>query len=142
MNIILQMKYFLAKTEPHEYSIDDLAKDQIAEWDGVRNPQAITTIKSMDVGDLVLIYHSGENPSIVGLAEIAKRAFPDPNDSRSFIPTFKYIRKFEKPVTLLEIKNCGEFDDLALVRQGRLSTMLVTEKFVNWLTKKGLNLKN
>lgn len=136
------MKYFLAKTEPSEYSIDDLKKDSQAEWDGVKNYQALQAIRDMKIGDLVLIYHSVINPGIVGLAQVTKEAFIDPKNPKSYIPTFRFIRKFDTPITLSEIKATNKFNDFALVRQSRLSTMVVPEKFTNWLISQGLNLKS
>lgn len=129
------MNVYLAKTEPNEYSISDLEKDGKAPWDGVTNFQAVRAIKQMQVGDLVLIYHSGKDPGIVGLAEVIKTAEKDPKNSKSYIPEFKFKKEFKKKVLLSEIKESGLFDDFALVRQGRLSTMLVPEKFVKWLEK-------
>jgi predicted RNA-binding protein with PUA-like domain len=106
------MKYFLAKTEPNEYSIDDLEKAGEDIWDGVRNFQAISFLKQMKIGDRVLIYHSVVNPGVVGLAEVSKEAVPDPKEAKSVIPTFKFIKKLERPVSLTEIKESKKFDDL------------------------------
>lgn len=134
------MTYFLAKSEPNEYSIDDLAKAGEDPWDGVTNPVAVKHLKSMQVGDRVLFYHSGKNPGVVGLAEVSKVAEVDPKNPKSWIPTFKFIRKFETEVSLEEIKTSHKFDDWALVRIGRLSTMPVPDEFVTYLEKKGFTL--
>lgn len=134
------MQYFLAKTEPHEYSIDDLARAREDMWDGVTNFQAIGFIKQMKKGDRVLIYHSGKNPGIVGLAEVSQEAVPDKENAKSWVPRFAYISTFNTLVLLEEIKSAHLFDDWYLVRQGRLSTMPVPEKFITWLQKKGLTL--
>ena len=85
------MTYFLAKTEPSTYSIDDLKTDKKTEWDGVRNPAAVNAIKSMKPGDKVLIYHSGKDKAVVGLAEVTSPPRPDPNDDRSWVADFKYV---------------------------------------------------
>jgi predicted RNA-binding protein with PUA-like domain len=131
------MQYFLAKTEPTEYSIDDLQKEQESIWDGVRNPTACMHIKSMKVGDQVFIYHSnGKSPAVVGLAEVTKVAYQDPTNKRSWIPTFKFLKKFDTPITLSEIKDSHKFDNWSLVRIGRLSTMPTPIEFVNWLKTK------
>jgi len=127
--------YFLAKTEPSTYSIDDLRRDKKTEWDGVRNPFAVNAIRSMNPGDRVLIYHTGGVKAIVGLAEVVSKPRPDPNDERSWVVDFKYVRHVKKPMTLKEIKESGKFGDFALVRQGRLSTMSVPDAFVKWLEK-------
>lgn len=126
------MATFLAKTEPNDYSLEDLANDETTAWTGVRNPAAVRTIKSMQPGDRVLIYHSGKDPAIVGQAQVITDPEPDPNDHRSWYVRLKYIGAFEYPVTLRAIKESGQFDDWALVRQGRLSTMSVPEKFLVW----------
>ena len=131
------MAYFLAKTEPTTYSIDDLKKDKKTEWDGVRNPAAVNAIKSMKPGDKVIIYHSGKDKAVVGLAEVASTARPDPNDDRSWVADFKYVAHAKKPVTLKEIKDSHKFDDFALVRMGRLSTMPAPDAFWTWLQKQG-----
>jgi predicted RNA-binding protein with PUA-like domain len=134
------MTYFLAKSEPNEYSIDDLAKAGEDPWDGVTNPVAVKHLKSMQVGDRVLFYHSGKNPGVVGLAEVSKVAEVDPKNPKSWIPKFKFIRKFETEVSLEEIKTSHKFDDWALVRIGRLSTMPVPDEFITYLEKKGFKL--
>jgi predicted RNA-binding protein with PUA-like domain len=131
------MAYFLAKTEPSTYSIDDLKKDKKTEWDGVRNPAAVNAIKSMKPGDKVIIYHSGKDKAVVGLAEVTSAARPDPNDDRSWVADFKYVAHAKKPVTLKEIKDSHRFDDWALVRMGRLSTMQAPNAFWTWLQKQG-----
>lgn len=133
------MNYYLAKTEPSTYSIDDLEKEKTTTWNGVRNPGAVKALKQMQKGDKVLIYHSGVG--IVGLADILGNGKPDLKDQRSWLIDFKFIRKFSDPiVTLKEVKESGLFNDFALVRQGRLSVMQVPEKFVVWLKKKGLKV--
>jgi predicted RNA-binding protein with PUA-like domain len=127
------MKYFLAKTEPSVYSIDDLERDQQTVWDGVTNPQAVRAILNMKTGDRVFIYHSGGVSAIVGMAAVRSDGREDPKNPKSAIVDLAFALKLELPVTLAEIKQSGEFDDWALVRQGRLSTMEVPEKFVEWI---------
>lgn len=130
------MAYFLAKTEPSTYSIDDLKKDGATEWDGVRNPAAVNAIKKMKPGDKVLIYHSGGQAAVVGMAEVVSDARADANDNRSWVADFKYLKHAKTPVTLKEIKESHEFDDLPLVRMGRLSTMEVPAAFWKWVEKR------
>lgn len=132
------MQYFLAKTEPTEYAIEDLEKKGEDRWDGVTNPVAAKNIRSMKIGDRVLIYHSGKNPSIVGLAEVTKLAQQDSKNPKSWVPVFKFVKKFETTASLEEIKASHKFDDWALVKQGRLSTMPVPEDFIEWLEKKSI----
>jgi predicted RNA-binding protein with PUA-like domain len=135
------MTYYLAKTEPNEYSIDDLAKDGTASWDGVTNPTAVKFLKSMQPDDKVLIYHSGGESQIVGLAEVVSNSRPDPDEPKSWLVDFKFIKKFDNTVSLREIKQSELFDDTKLVRQGRLSTMDLPDHFIEWLKKeKGLSL--
>jgi predicted RNA-binding protein with PUA-like domain len=131
------MAYFLAKTEPGTYSIDDLKKDQQTEWDGVRNPFAVQAIKSMKPGDQLIIYHSGKDRAVVGLAEVTSDPRPDENDSRSWLMDVKYVQHAKQPVTLAQVKESHKFDDMALVRQGRLSTMSVPDAFWSWLQDQG-----
>jgi predicted RNA-binding protein with PUA-like domain len=130
------MQYFLAKSEPGTYSIDQLEKDKKTLWDGVRNPTAVRAIREMHTGDKVFIYHSGGSPAVVGLARVASEPRPDPKNPKSAIVDFEYAGKIEPPVTLAEIKESKLFEDWALVRQGRLSTMPAPEKFVSWMRKK------
>lgn len=131
------MPYFLAKTDPDTYSIDDLERDGKTEWDGVRNPAAVNAIKSMKPGDRVLIYHSQGETAIVGLAEVVSAPRPDKKDARSWVADFKFLKRAKKRVTLREIKESHKFDDWVLVRQGRLSTMPAPDAFVTWLEKHG-----
>lgn len=133
------MKYYLAKTEPTTYSISDLKKENVTTWNGVRHPGAVKTLKSMMPGDKVLIYHSGGESCIVGIAEVAGNSRPDPHDDKSWLVDFKYLDTFSEPyVTLKQIKATGLFQDLPLVRQGRLSTMEVPLQFIEWLEGLGL----
>ena len=127
------MTYFLAKTDPDTYSIDNLEKDGTTEWDGVRNPAAVNTIKSMKPGDRVIIYHSQADKAIVGLAEVVSKPRPDANDDRSWVADFKFLKRAKRNVTLKEIKESHKFDDWALVRMGRLSTMEAPDAFWDWL---------
>ena len=94
------MAWFLAKTDPETYSIDDLARDKETEWDGVRNPFAVETIKTMKPGDNVIIYHSQKDKAIVGLAEVVSEPRPDKNDDKSWVADFKYLQHAKKRVTL------------------------------------------
>ena len=129
------MNYFLAKSEPGTYSIDDLERDRKTVWDGVTNPQAVRAIRSMKPGDKVFIYHSGGVSAVVGIATVRSEPREDPKNPKSAIVDLEFAARFEKPVSLAEIKQSKQFDDWALVRQGRLSTMAVPAEFVAWLRK-------
>ena len=127
------MTWFLAKTEPAVYSIDQLKKDGKTVWDGVTNPQAVKTIREMRPGDRILIYHSGGVSAIVGVAKVISEGRDDPKNQKSANVDIQYAAHVDPPVTLAEVKQSGQFDDWALVRQGRLSTMKVPEPFVDWM---------
>jgi predicted RNA-binding protein with PUA-like domain len=130
------MRYYLAKTEPSVYSIDDLQRDKKTVWDGVTNPQAVRAIMDMRPGDRVFIYHSGGVSAIVGLALVLSPGRPDPKNPKSAVVDLEFLLHLDSPVTLADVKQSKMFDDWALVRQGRLSTMLVPEKFVSWIREK------
>jgi predicted RNA-binding protein with PUA-like domain len=127
------MKYFLAKTEPGTYSLDDLERDNKTVWDGVTNPQAVRNIRKMAAGDRVFVYHSGGAAAVVGLATVRSEPRDDPKNAKSAVVELEYHSRLDPPTTLKEIKDSKEFDDWALVRQGRLSTMAVPEEFVAWI---------
>lgn len=127
------MPYFLAKTDPETYSIDDLEREQKTVWDGVTNPQAVRAIRSMRPGDRVFVYHSGGVSGIVGLASVESAPRDDPKNSKSAVVGLAFRGRLEPPTTLAEIKQSGRFADWALVRQGRLSTMAAPEAFVDWM---------
>ncbi len=130
------MKYFLAKTDPGTYSIDDLERDHKTAWDGVSNPQAVRAIREMRPGDRVFIYHSGGNSAVVGYATVRSEPRDDPKNPKSAVVDLEFAGRLATPVTLAEIKQSGKFNDWALVRQGRLSTMAAPEAFAKWLERK------
>jgi predicted RNA-binding protein with PUA-like domain len=130
------MAYFLAKSEPEVYSIDDLERDRKTVWDGVKNPQAVRAIREMKPGDHVFIYHSGGVSSIVGIAKVRSVPRDDPKNPKSAIVDLEFGAKLDPPTSLAEIKQSKLFDDWALVRQGRLSTMAVPGHFVEWMRKR------
>lgn len=134
--MVAAMKYFLAKTDPETYSIDHLERDKKTVWDGVANPQAVRAIREMRAGDKVFIYHSGGQSAIVGLAKVVSEARPDPKNPKLAVADFEFQGRLMPPVTLSEIKQSKLFDDWALVRQGRLSTMAAPDQFVAWMRKK------
>src|SRR5579871_4971354 len=131
-----QMNYFLAKTDPETYSIDQLEREKKTVWDGVTNPQAVRAIKEMRPGDRVFIYHSGGVSGVVGMAAVRSEGRPDPKNPKSAVADFEFTGRLDPPTTLAEIKASKLFDDWALVRQGRLSTMEAPEKFVEWMRKR------
>lgn len=130
------MKYFLAKTDPETYSIDDLERDKKTAWDGVTNAQAVRAIREMRPGDRVFIYHSGGVSGIVGLATVRSEPRDDPKNEKSAVVDLEFDSRLEPVTSLTEVKQSNLFDDWALVRQGRLSTMAAPEKFVAWMRKR------
>jgi predicted RNA-binding protein with PUA-like domain len=139
------MNYWLMKTEPDEFSIDDLKRKKSEPWSGVRNYQARNYIREMRAGDAVFFYHSScAEPGVVGIAEVAAAAYPDPTqfDPRSdyfdagskreeprwSLVDVKFKRKLKRAIALTELKGSKELKDLALVRPGnRLSVLPVTK---------------
>ena len=128
-------KYFLAKSEPSSYSIDDLVEDGVTWWDGVHNYQAINVIKSWNVGDKVFFYRSLKEPAVVGLMEVISNPIFDTLDKQkiSWKAQCKILEVFEEPVKLKEIKSSGRFDSFILVRNSRLSVMACTQEFVSYV---------
>ncbi len=127
------MNYFLAKTEPTTYSIDDLEREHKTTWDGVTNPQAVRAIREMRTKDRVFLYHSGGISAVVGLATVRSEPQTDPRNPKSAVVELEFLGRIEPPVSLKEIKETKKFEDWALVRQGRLSTMAAPAKFVEWM---------
>jgi predicted RNA-binding protein with PUA-like domain len=101
----------------------------------VKNQQALRAIREMKPGDGVFIYHSMGEPAVVGMADVVKDGRPDARDPKLAVADFRFRGRIEPPVTLREIKESGLFDDWALVRQSRLSTMTAPEEFVKWIRK-------
>lgn len=118
------MNYFLAKTEPLEYSISDLKRDVKTVWTGVKNPQAKGFLRSMKKGDIVFIYHTGKEKAIVGSSTVLVEGEE---------PTLGFKEEFKIPITLSSIKANKELSDLRLVRQSRLSVMDVPAKLLNFI---------
>jgi predicted RNA-binding protein with PUA-like domain len=121
------MAYWLVKTEPSGYSWDDLVREKRAVWDGVAHPTALRHLRAMGPGDEVLVYHTGAEKRIVGIARVAREAYPDPKgggDSAAVVDLVP-VRPLERPVTLAEVKASGRFADWELTRLPRLSVMPV-----------------
>ncbi len=127
------MSYFLAKTDPETYSLEDLEREKVTLWDGVTNPQAVKAIREMRPGDRVFIYASGGGSAVVGLANVLTAGRPDPKNPKSAVVDLEFAARLEPPTTLAEIKQSQKFSDWALVRQGRLSTMSAPDTFVAWM---------
>jgi predicted RNA-binding protein with PUA-like domain len=130
------VNYFLAKTDPETYSIDQFERQRKTVWDGVKNPQALRAIAAMHPGDRVFMYHSGGDAAVVGLAKVVSEPRPDPKSPKLTVVDLEFLTRLEPPATLHQIKESGLFSDWALVRQGRLSTMAAPESFVAWMKKR------
>lgn len=135
------MRYFLMKTDPAAYSAADLEREKRTVWDGVTNAQAVRCIREMKPGDRAFLYHSGGESAIVALAKIVSAPRPDAANPKSFVVDVEFMRWIDPPVTLREIKASGLFNEWALVRQGRLSTMEAPERFVDWMRARYPSLK-
>ena len=124
------MNIWLMKTEPSEYSFDNLLRDGNVVWDGIRNYQARNYLKKMKKGDLVLIYHSGSEKQIVGIGKVVKEHYPDPKDKTNtwVIVDIAPVKKLTKPFTLKQIKKEKALSKMPLLRQSRLSVMPVTKE--------------
>ena len=124
------MNYWLVKSEPSAYSWDDFVKDGGTRWDGVRNYQARNNLRDMKKGDLVLYYHSGALPEVVGTAKVMKGSYQDPttDDDRWVTIDLAPVKPLKRPVALGDIKNEKRLKDISLIKQGRLSVMPVTKE--------------
>jgi predicted RNA-binding protein with PUA-like domain len=141
---VCQVAFWLMKSEPDAYSIDDLERDGREMWDGIRNYQARNMMRDdMRIGDEVFFYHSNcKQPAVVGVARVASEPYPDPtqfdpdekyydpksnpDDPRWILVDVEFVRKLDRPVTLAEIKAHPGLDDMILTRRGnRLSIMPV-----------------
>ncbi|MCD9187577.1 MAG: EVE domain-containing protein [Pyrinomonadaceae bacterium] len=129
------MNYWLVKQEPEAYSFDDLIKDGKTAWTGVRNFQARNNLRAMKKGDKVLFYHSVSEKSVVGLAEVAREEFTDPTDEKWIAVEIKPVAKFAKTVSLEQIKAEKTLENIALIKQSRLSVMPLTKKEFDTILK-------
>ena len=123
---------WLAKSEPETYSWDDFVREGRTDWTGVRNFQARNNLRQMKVGDRVLFYHSGTGKCVVGIADVAKSAYPDPtaNDPQWVAVDLKPVKPLSEAVPLASIRYHAKLGNLPLIRQSQLSVMpLTTEEF-------------
>jgi predicted RNA-binding protein with PUA-like domain len=149
-------QYWLVKSEPETFSFDDLlaAPGRTTHWDGVRNFAARNHLRAMKKGDRVLFYHSSAKPTaVVGVAEVAREAYPDTtaldkkdphfdpkskaDDPTWFMVDIKAVEAFKRPVSLDEIKKVKELSKMALIRLGRLSVQPVTPEEFDTITRLG-----
>ena len=122
------MQHWLVKSEPESYAWANLVKDGRTTWDGVRNFQARNNLQQMQPGDMALFYHSVSEKAVVGIAKVDKAAYPDPtaDDPKWVSVDLVPFRDFKEPVTLEQIKKDKRLENIALLRQSRLSVMPLT----------------
>ena len=148
------MRYWLIKSEPDAYAIDDLERDETEHWDGIRNYQARNIMRDeMEIGDRCLFYHSNAKPpGVVGVAEVASEAYPDhtqfdpsspyhdptsdPDDPRWLMVDVRFVEKLPRLIGLPELKTYAEFRDMVLLRRSRLSVQPVTEAEFRFIVEK------
>ena len=137
------MSLWLVKADPvDDYSYDDLVADGRTDWDGVRNYQARNNLRAMEVGDPVLMYHSGKERQVAGVLRISRAAYQDPttDDDRWVAVEVEPLRAVETPVTLATIKATPALQDMKMVRQSRLSVSpTTTEEFTTILGLAGID---
>jgi predicted RNA-binding protein with PUA-like domain len=121
------MAHWILKTEPSTYSFDRLVRERNTRWDGVTNPVALKHIRAMQRGDEVMIYHTGDEKAVVGLATVASAPYPDPTDAKLEVVDIAAGKALPRPVTLGEIRKEAVLRDLALVRMPRLSVVPATD---------------
>ena len=121
---------WLFKEEPTHYSFDDLVREKRTVWSGVKNPLAQKHLRSVKKGDRIFYYHTGNEKSVVGIANATGDAYPDPKDKSGKLAVVDVtpVKKLRRPVTLVEIKAKAFFRDFPLVRISRLSVMPVSDR--------------
>lgn len=124
------MNHWLIKSEPSQYSYDDLVSDKRTVWDGITNNQALMFLREMQKGDRVFFYHTGTEKAIVGVAKIVRDPYPDPgaDDDKLVVVDVAPERRVPKPIPLSTIKSDDAFADFFLVRNSRLSVMPVAPR--------------
>lgn len=131
--------HWLVKSEPDTYSFDALTRDRRTVWDGIRNYQARNHLRGMKKGDPVLYYHTGEEKAVVGVAEVAREAFPDPSAKEGDWSAVELApgKKLARPVTLAEIKADKAFASMPLITHARLSVMEISKAHFDAILKRG-----
>ena len=131
------MNYWLVKQEPDSYPWEQFVRDGSTAWTGVRNFQARNNLRAMALGDRVLYYHSVKGKAVVGIAEVARTAYPDPTaggEDWSCVD-LKPIEALSRPVSLEEIKAEPKLTEIALLRQSRLSVMPLQKSEFEWILR-------
>lgn len=125
------MNFWLLKTEPSDYTFDDLVRDKKTVWDGVANNAALINIRNARKGDLAFIYHTGDERQIVGIAQLTSDPYSDPKLDSPKMAVFdvKPVKKLKTPVTLAQIKADKKYSEFRLIKEGRLSVVSVPKEF-------------
>ena len=133
------MKYWLMKSEPEAYSIDDLKRDKSTSWEGVRNYQARNFMRAMSVGDKVLFYASSADPSgVSGIADVSREARPEPKDATWSMVDIRFVEKFPEVVPLETLKKTRGLENMVVTKKGsRLSIQPVTKSEFDIVVKLG-----
>lgn len=134
------MKYWLMKSEPSAYSIDDLARDGTTNWNGIRNYQARNSMRDdMRVGDRVLFYASNADPSgVTGIAEVVREGYPEPDDPTWSMVDIRFVDKFPHVISLETLKNTPGLEEMVVTKKGsRLSVQPVAKKEFDIVVKMG-----
>ena len=123
------MQFWLVKQEPSKYSWEEFLKDKKTYWDGVRNYQARNNLQAMKKGDHVFFYHSVVGKQIVGIAQVTRESYPDPttDDPAWVVVDLKPLKSLKVPVTLAQVKTHPKLNEIALVKQSRLSVIPLTQ---------------
>ncbi|MBX7126004.1 MAG: EVE domain-containing protein [Cyclobacteriaceae bacterium] len=127
------MNWWLVKTEPDTYAWGDLVKEKTGTWDGVRNFQARKNLQNMKKGDLVLIYHTGDEKAVVGIAKVVKEGYPEPKDKDWTAVDLSPVKQLKRAVALSEIKASKKLAAMVLVKVSRLSVQPVREEEFDWI---------
>lgn len=138
------MKYWLMKSEPSAYSIDDLARDGTTNWNGIRNYQARNSMRDdMRVGDRVLFYASNADPSgVTGVAEVVREGYPEPDDPTWSMVDIRFVEKFSHVISLETLKNTPGLEEMVVTKKGsRLSVQPVAKKEFDIVVKMGRKKK-
>ncbi len=124
------MTIWLLKTEPGEFSFDDLIAAGVEPWDGIHNPTALRNLRSAQQGEVCVIYHTGNERQAGGLGTVERTAYPDPklDDPNVVVIDVRAGQRLPRPVTLEQIKADSRFSDSPLVRMGRLSVVALTDQ--------------
>lgn len=123
------MTIWVLKTEPGDFSFDDLVARGVEPWDGVSNPTALRNLRAAQMGETVVIYHTGDERQAVGLGSVVRTFYPDPkkNDDKAIVIDIRAGARLPKPVRLEQIKADGRFADSPLVKMGRLSVVALSD---------------